>query len=101
MGGLELERLTFINGINLISSGLYSENDLMCTSVFNSFMPNEIFYLRFLDRTISNRRVVGPVLLLQCFTETPVFNANSLDPDQTPRSAASDLGLDCLPMSHL
>ena len=24
----------------------------------------------------------------------------SEDPDQTPRSAASDLGLHCLPMSH-
>ena len=31
----------------------------------------------------------------------PVVNANSVDPDQTPRSAASDLGLHCLPMSHL
>ena len=26
------------------------------------------------------------------------LNANSVDPDQTPRSAASDLGLHCLPM---
>ena len=31
----------------------------------------------------------------------PVVNANSVDSDQTPRSAASDLGLHCLPMSHL
>ena len=31
----------------------------------------------------------------------PVVNANIVDPDQTPRSAASDLGLQCLPMSHL
>ena len=31
----------------------------------------------------------------------PVVNANSVNPDQTPRSAASDLGLHCLPMSHL
>ena len=30
-----------------------------------------------------------------------VFNANSADPDQTQHSAASDLGLHCLPMSHL
>ena len=28
-------------------------------------------------------------------------NANSVDPDQAPRSAASDLGLNCLPMSLL
>ena len=31
----------------------------------------------------------------------PVVNANSVNPDQTPRSAASDLGLRCLAMSHL
>ena len=31
----------------------------------------------------------------------PVVNANSVDPDQTPRSVASDLGLHCLPVSHL
>ena len=30
-----------------------------------------------------------------------VFNANSADPDQTPRSAASDLGQHCLSMSLL
>ena len=29
----------------------------------------------------------------------PVLNANIVDPDQTPQSAASDLGLHCLPMT--
>ena len=29
------------------------------------------------------------------------LNANSVDPDQTPRSSASELGLHCLPMSLL
>ena len=43
--------------------------------------------------------VSGKFLLLPWFTEIPVLNANSVDPDQTPRSAASDLGLHCLPMS--
>ena len=33
--------------------------------------------------------------------EISEFNANSVDPDQTPRSAASNLGLHCLPMSLL
>ena len=28
--------------------------------------------------------------------EIPVFNANSVDPDQTPRCLASDLGPHCL-----
>ena len=31
----------------------------------------------------------------------PLLNANSVDPDQTPQNAASDLGLYCLPMSIL
>ena len=41
------------------------------------------------------------LLLLPCFIEIPVFNVNSIDPDQMPDSAASDLGLHCLPMSLL
>ena len=36
-----------------------------------------------------------------CFKEIPDFNANTVDPDQTPRSAASDQGLNCLLMSLL
>ena len=32
-----------------------------------------------------------------CFIEIPVINANSVDPDQMPHSAASELGLHCLP----
>ena len=40
-------------------------------------------------------------LLLQCFIEIPVFYADSVDPDQMPCSAVSDLGLHCLPMSLL
>ena len=38
-------------------------------------------------------------LFLLSFIEFPAFNAMSVDPDQTPHSAASDLGLNCLPMS--
>ena len=44
---------------------------------------------------------VSDVLLsfLFCFEEKCLL-ANSADSDQTPRSAASDLGLRCLPMSQ-
>ena len=35
------------------------------------------------------------------FVKNCELNANSVDHDQTPRSAASDLVLHCLPMSHL
>ena len=44
---------------------------------------------------------LGFFFLLPSFLEIPVFNANSVDFDQTPRSAASDLGLHCLLMSLL
>ena len=43
----------------------------------------------------------GKVIILLWFTEIPVLNANSVDPDQTPLSAVSDLGLYCLPISLL
>ena len=37
-------------------------------------------------------------LSLPRFMEITKANANSVDPDQAPRSAASDLMLNCLPM---
>ena len=46
-------------------------------------------------------RVAGYISLIPSFVESPFFNANSVDPDQKPRSAASDLGLYCLPLSLL
>ena len=64
-------------------------------------MPFGLFYLKSFDRSISNRKGFWLFLLLLCFKEIPVFNSNSVDPDQTPHSAASDLGLHCLPMSLL
>ena len=67
------------------------------------FMPSGLFHLNCLDRSISGRRGVWLIVLLPCLRDVFVFvfNANSVDPDQTPRSTASDLGLHCLPMSLL
>ena len=39
--------------------------------------------------------------LLSCFVEISELYANSVGPDLTPHSVASDLGLHCLPMSLL
>ena len=39
------------------------------------------------------------LLLLLYFIEISVFNANSVNLDQTPHVAASDLGLHCLPIT--
>ena len=43
--------------------------------------------------------VSGWFVLLLCFKVIPLVIVNSIGPDQTPRSAASDLDLYCLPMS--
>ena len=43
--------------------------------------------------------VSGQFLLLSCFIAIPVLYANSVDPYQMPRSAASNLYLHCLSMS--
>ena len=70
-------------------------------------MPSGLFYLNSLDGSISKRRgiwlfsCVWLFILLPCFIEFLEFNTNSVDPDQTPRSAASDLGLHGLLMSLL
>ena len=65
-------------------------------------MPSGFFYFNSLTRFISYIRGVWLVfLLISCFVEVCELNANSVDPDQTPRSAASDLGLHCLSMSFL
>ena len=48
-------------------------------------------------------RLAELLLLLKCFIEIPVFNANSVDPNQKPHSAAgaSDLDFRCLHRSFL
>ena len=63
-------------------------------------MPSGLLYLKSLDRTISNRRGVW-LVFITIFIEICMFDANSVDPDQTLRSAASELGLHCLTMSPL
>ena len=70
-------------------------------TTLNPFMPSGLFYLSSLDQSISILRGAWSVLIITLFIEIPVVNANSVDPDQTPRAAASDLGLHCLSMSHL
>ena len=67
----------------------------------NPFMPNGLFYLESLDRSIYSKMLSGYFIIIPCFIEILVFNANSVDPDQTPRFAASYLGLHCFPVSLL
>ena len=68
-------------------------HSLKDTRAFNPFMPSGFFYLNSLNRSISSKRDVWLVFfIISMFNEIPIFNANNADPDQAPRSAASDLG---------
>ena len=64
-------------------------------------MPNGLFYLNSLDWSFSCGRVSGDFFLFLGFIESLVFDENSVYPDQTLPSVASDLGLHCLSMSLL
>ena len=55
------------------------------------------FYLNSLDRSVSYIRGVRLVVIISMFCRNFPINANSVDPDQMPRFAASDLGLHCFP----
>ena len=59
----------------------------------------DFFYLHSSDRSVSNIGGFTLVSITTLFIEIPVINANSVFSDQTPHSAASDLGLHCLPLS--
>ena len=61
-------------------------------------MPFELFYLNSLDRFTSYIGGVWLVFIITVFERISELNANSADPDQTPRS---DLGLQCLRVSLL
>ena len=53
-----------------------------------------------ISRSISESPLDFEITRVDCIW-IPVLNANSVDPDQTPRSMAFDLDLHCLPMSLL
>ena len=61
-------------------------------------MPGGLYYHTVWTGPFPVERVSGYVLLLTCFIQIPVFNANSVEPGQT---TASDLGLHRLSKSLL
>ena len=69
--------------------------------LINPFMPSRFYYRNSWDWSFSLEGVPSWFLLSPCFIEIPVFIANSEDSDQMLCSAASNLGLHCLPMSLL
>ena len=59
---------------------------------YQNFSSENVQFLEVKFSIYLNRRV----FLMICI---PVFNANSADPDPTPLSVVSVLGLHCLPLS--
>ena len=64
-------------------------------------MVSGLFYVNSLDVHFQLKESLISLILLPCFNRIPVFDANSVDPDHTLLTAASDLGLYCLPKSLL
>ena len=89
--------------------GVLDRNSLLCVHDIRNWMRSVLTHLCRVDSstlTLSTgpfpiSGVSGQFLLLSCSVELSELNANSVDPDQTPRSAASDLGLHCLPLTLL
>ena len=69
-------------------------NCLVISLSLNPFMPSGQVHLLYKESLVGFH-------LLPYFEEISVLNANSVDPDRTPRSAASDQGLQCLTISLL
>ena len=61
----------------------------------NPFMWSRLFYHNSLDMSKFYIRCVWLIFINTISVEVSVFYANSVDPDQTPHSVASDLGLHC------
>ena len=66
----------------------------------NPHLPNGPIHPYQLDESISNFRGVRSTFSFLFYFDLKFLLANREDPDQTPHSAASDLGLHCLPMSQ-
>ena len=70
------------------------------TRGLNPYMLSGLAYLNF-GPVHFQFKGVKSVFIVTMFYRNLVFNANSVDPDQMPHSAASDLGLHCLSVSLL
>ena len=59
----------------------HAGTQLTSIHIFNPFMPNGLFYLLPLDRSISNRRVSGSFFIFTIFykKKNHIFNENSVD----------------------
>ena len=54
-----------------------------------------------LDESVCHFRGVGSFLSLLLYFSCRILLANNVDSDQMPHDVVSDLGLHCLPVTHL
>ena len=66
----------------------------------NPYLPSGLFHPYQLGESISKLGVWGVLFHFCLIFDKNFMLANSVDSDQMPRSAASDLSLHCLPMSQ-
>ena len=74
--------------------------DSICHKLFNPYLTNGLsHYYHLGESTLSFVGVRSDSYFLSQFS-MKILQANRITADGTPRSAASHLGLFCLPMSH-
>ena len=69
---------------------------ILLSVVLNPHLPSGLSHPYQLDESISNFRCVWCTFSFLFYLRKIFLLANSEDPDQTPHSVASDLGLHCL-----
>ena len=83
---------TFLDDIALPKIGII---------ILNPLYTGRLFYCYMLDKSICHVRGVVSILSLLFYCWWKILLVNSVDPDQMPHCVASDLGLHCLPMTHV
>ena len=68
--------------------------------MFNPYLTNGFSQYYHLDQSTFILGALGVILNFVSHFSMKFLQANRIAPDGTPRSAASHLGLFCLPMSH-
>ena len=83
---------------NGIFFSFFFEND---GTAINTLYTGGLFHCYKLDESICHFKGIGSISSLIIFFEREILSANNVVPDPMPHDVASDLGLQCLPMTHL
>ena len=90
-----------MNTVESTAATIFLQTAVSKTKNINPQLPSGPVHPYQLEESISNFRGVWHTFSFLFYFEWIFLLANNADPDQTPQNAASDLGLHCLPMSHV